>query len=148
MPEELYDREFPSLRTAGWRRTSEPAKYNCIAFVVGDTSRYWWPNLNFPEPDVDYWPQGVPHLETVDTFVLAFATVGFTVCESADLEEGYEKIAIYSHDRIVRHSAIQQANGRWRSKLGPHEDIETTLDGLVGPCYGNIAVFLRRPTRK
>jgi hypothetical protein len=45
MPEEHYDREFPNLKSAGWTRTSEPANYNCIAFAVGDMSRYWWPNL-------------------------------------------------------------------------------------------------------
>ena len=147
MPEEHYDSEFPNLRTAGWTRTSEPAKYNCIAFVVGDTSRFWWPNLNLSEPDVDYWPDGVPHLESLDAFVLVFATEGFNVCETADLEEGFEKIALYALDRIVRHAAIQQPNGRWRSKLGPHEDIETTLEGLVGPSYGNVAAFLKRPIR-
>ena len=145
MPEEFYDKEFPNLAREGWQRTSEPANYNCIAFAAGDVTRFWWPNLFYPEPADDFWPHGVPHEETVEAFVQAFATCGYVVCEDGCLEPGFEKVAIYALGEMPRHAALQQVNGKWRSKLGPHEDIETTMDGLLGPCYGNAAQFLKRP---
>jgi hypothetical protein len=130
MPEQFYDRDFPNLRTHGWRRTSEPANYNCIAYAAADTSRYWWPNLFFPEPTDDYWPGNVPHEETVAAFVQAFATCGYAICDGGELEPGFEKVALYALHGVPRHAALQQEDGSWRSKLGPHEDIETTLEGL------------------
>lgn len=144
MPEEFYDDDFPNLRDEGWQRTSEPANYNCIAFAAGDLTRYWWPNLAVPEPSDDYWPAGVPHTETIEAFVAALATAGFVLCENGDLEQGSERIALYALDETPTHAAVQQPNGKWRSKLGPHEDIETTIHGLVGPCYGRAVKFMKR----
>jgi hypothetical protein len=145
MPEEYYDTDFPNLRTEGWQRTSEPDTYNCIAFAAGDTSRYWWPNLFLPNPSDDFWPEGVPNALTIEAFVQAFATRGYIICADANLESGFEKVAIYVHGGLPRHAALQQNNGKWRSKLGRHEDIETTLDGLAGPCYGVPTTFMKRP---
>lgn len=145
MPEEYYDTEFPNLGREGWQRTSEPANYNCIAFAAGDLHRFWWPNLYAPEPSDDYWPTGVPNEETVAAFVSALATRGFTPCADGEMEAGFEKLALYALHGTPKHAAVQQPNGRWRSKLGPHEDVETTLQGLVGPCYGDVVQFLRRP---
>lgn len=147
MPEEDYARDFPRLAGEGWVRTSDPANYNCIAFAAGDLSRYWWPNPFFPEPYDDFWPDGVPHEETVEAFVKAFATVGYAPCDDGHLEAAFQKVAIYALAAVPRHAALQQENGLWRSKLGPHEDIETTLPGLSGPCYGDPIQFLRRPRR-
>ena len=144
MPEEFYDIDFPNLRREGWQRTSEPAAYNCIAFAVGETSKYWWPNPAFPDPCDDYWPTGVPNEESIDAFVQALATVGFVLCDSGDPEQGYQKIVLYELNGAPTHAAVLQENGNWRSKLGRHEDIETTLAGLVGPCYGDVAHFLKR----
>ena len=145
MPEEFYDREFPSLRSEGWRRTNEPANYNCIAFAAGDATRYWWPNLFEPEPSDSYWPASVPNHETLDAFIQAFAAHGFLLCEDDAVEPGFDKIALYSLSGLVKHAALQWPNGKWRSKLGPHEDIETTLQGLCGPAYGSVAQFMKRP---
>jgi len=32
----------PNLRKLGFKRTSEPAYYNCIAYAVGDFKTKWW----------------------------------------------------------------------------------------------------------
>ena len=145
MPEEHYHYDFPNLRHEDWQRTSEPANYNCIAFAAGDVTRFWWPNPFFPEPSDDFWPTGTPQEETVAAVVLAFSTCGYAPCEDGTLESGVEKVAIYALRDAVKHAALQQENGKWRSKLGPHEDIETTLKGLIGPCYGQVVQFLARP---
>jgi hypothetical protein len=74
---EWYVIDFPKLRTLGFLRTSEPAYYNCVAFVVGDLQRNWWPGEYSPFWSIDYWPKGVPNEETVAAFQMALATVGF-----------------------------------------------------------------------
>src|SRR5436190_22707584 len=63
------------------------------------------------------------------------------------LEQGLQKVALYGLGGKVTHAALQQSNGRWRSKLGPDEDIETTLSGLVGPLYGEVVAFLKKPNK-
>lgn len=144
MPEEYYDTHFPTLRQEGFKRTSEPAYYNCIAYVVGDLQRKWWPGEYDPVWSDDYWPENVPRDETIAAFVMAMATVGYEPCAEGTLEPEFEKIALYSLGELVRHAAKQQPDGTWCSKLGPDEDIEHTLPGLEGPYYGKVVAFLRR----
>lgn len=145
MAEELYVVDFPNLKKLGWKRTSEPAYYNCIAYVVGDLKRKWWPGEYPPYWSIDFWPKDTPHEETLDAFILALATAGYQPCNDAVLENGFENIAIYALHGVVKHAALQQENGSWRSKLGSDEDIEHTLLGLEGPAYGSVVAFLKRP---
>jgi hypothetical protein len=148
MPEEYYDRDFPNLKKLGFRRTSDPAYYNCLAYAVGDLQRRWWPGEYHPFWSDDYWPAGAPNEETLAAFILALATVQYVPCPDGIREEGVEKIAIYALENgIIKHVALQQVDGTWRSKLGPHEDIEHTLEGLAGPCYGKVAAYLKRPRK-
>lgn len=145
MAEHLYDQDFPNLRTLGFTRTSEPDYYNCIAFVAGDLQRKWWPGDYHPFMSPDYWPTGIPNNETLSAFTQALATVGYEPCSDGNLDIGFEKVAIYALNNEVRHAALQQLNGTWKSKLASDEDIEHTLAGLEGPLYGSVIAFLRRP---
>jgi hypothetical protein len=149
MAEELYPRDFPRIRCERWVKTSYPdASYNCIAFAVGDTNRHWWPNKYFPEDSDDYWPYpDGPHELTIEAFVLAFRTCGYAPCGDGRFEVGFQKIALYALGTIPKHAALQQPNGKWRSKLGTAEDIETTIEGLAGPLYGEAVLFLKRENR-
>jgi hypothetical protein len=133
---------FPNLAGTGYRITSPPdSTYNCIAWAASVTSDWWW-----PDPDgFDFWPSGIVRECTVDAFILAFATCGFTPCSDGSLEPGWERVAIYATHEGPTHMARQLANDQWTSKLGPDDDIEHTLDGLVSPIYGSIVQFLRRP---
>jgi hypothetical protein len=142
MPEQDYDKDFPNLRTLGFVRTSEPADYNCIAFAVGDLERWWWPSGREDE----YWPLPIPEKATLSTFIDAFATAGFTPCANGDPETGLQKIALFGlQDRRITHAArLQDGKIRWQSKLGPHEDIEHTLEGLKGPCYGAVIAYFSK----
>ncbi len=135
-------RDYPHLTEDNYRKTSdETDQSNCIAWVVGDQTRRWWPHQDY------YWPPGVPYEETVDAFVALFRQQGYEVCENADLEAAYEKVAIYvAEDGLPAHAAIQLASGLWSSKLGEWEDIEhAELGALDCPNYGTARVILKRP---
>jgi hypothetical protein len=144
---------FPNLRRDQYRITSdETPNYNCIAHAAGADNRPWWP--------VDavgvYWPEGVNRAETLEAFVSAYGRQGYAPCDSADHEDGFEKVALYvdgSGEPV--HAARQLRDGKWTSKLGDWEDIEhETLavledDHLAqGRGYGKVAQILRRAAAK
>ena len=69
---------------------------------------------------------------------------GTTITDEA-LEAGYEKVALYALAGVPKHAARQLPGGGWTSKLGELDDIEHTLEGLVGSWYGNVVQILKRP---
>jgi len=77
---------------------------------------------------------------------VAYRVVGYEPCDSAALQVGYEKIAIYADEtQEPRHAARQLPNGSWTSKLGDHFDIEhADLAAISGLVYGEPVVFMRR----
>lgn len=119
-------------------------EYNCIAWAAGETDRFWWPDLM----GVAYWPEGVPRQESLEAFVQAYRTLGYEPCDSAAVEFGVEKIAVYVDDlREPKHAARQLPSGKWTSKLGRGEDIEhDALHGDYPPScsYGHVAAILSR----
>lgn len=134
---------FPLLSLADYDVTSpqDPA-YNCIAWAMGDTEHWWW-----PEPRGGYfWPPGVPTVAEVMSFERAFATVGYARCDGPDLEDGIEKLALYLNE-VGRptHAAYQRADGAWLSKIGASEDIvHVELAALDGPVYGSATHYFAR----
>ena len=140
------DFDFPLLRKEGYEVTSPAERdYNCIAWAFGDKSRWWWPDKYLQY----YWPPNVKRDETLESFIEAFKNMGFEICEKAEREEGFEKISIYSKpDHTPTHAARQLENGKWTSKLGQSEDIEHNFDSITGPCYGSVAVIMKRPIQK
>jgi hypothetical protein len=123
----------------------ETSDYNCIAWGIEEDDRWWDPT----DPD-QYWPDGVPRELTLEAFIQAYQTLGYVPCDSAQLEPGFQKVAIYTKpngelDGEPTHVARQLPNGRWTSKLGSLEDIEHELDGLRGFYYGAVAQILKRP---
>lgn len=78
-------------------------------------------------------------------FVSAFRTLGYEPCDNGNLEDGFEKVAIYELDAEVTHMARQLPSGRWTSKIGRLEDIEHASPiNLEGSEYGTVAQYLRR----
>lgn len=134
---------FPRLRPSDYQITSpESGTYNCIAWAAGQTDRWWE-----PDPfDLYFWPQGAHRGLALEAYVQAFSGLGYVLCQIADLEPGFEKVAIYVDLKgRPTHAARQLPNGKWTSKLGKLEDIEhETLDCLSGSSYGSVALFLRR----
>jgi hypothetical protein len=139
-----FSRVFPQLHPAhcvgGFSNISR--QYNCFAWAASESSRRWEPDQWF----LYYWPDGVPREYTTDAFIAAFQTVGYQVCNSGDLEDNTEKIAIYTNQfGRPTHAARQLENGNWTTKFGHLEDVEhINLVCLCGPAYGNVQVFMKR----
>jgi hypothetical protein len=100
-------------------------------------NEFWW-------PDQACWPARAGKKVTRKSFVAAFATKGYAVCDGPEPEPGYEKIALYEKAGVPTHAARQLPDGRWTSKLGSAHDIAHSLDALTGTVYGAPAMFLRR----
>ncbi len=134
---------FPRLRGADWQVSSQPEdRYNCIAWAANVTTDWWWP----VGPEKTYWPEGVPRLVTLEAFRAAFATLGYVVCAGAELEPGFEKIALFANEQgVPKHAARQQPSGHWTSKLGKMEDIDHALHDLEGTLYGSVVLSMKRP---
>lgn len=141
---ERIEATLPGLRVSSFHVTSPATRdYNCIAWAAGDTAHWWWPDAD-PDAAV-FWPAGGPAEETLDAFVAAFASLGYTVCEDEGPEAGRQKIALFADaDGRPTHAARQLPGGRWTSKLGRAEDIEHRLHDLEGAIYGAVAVIMKR----
>jgi hypothetical protein len=135
---------FPRLVGTEYQVMSPPTrKYNCIAWAASDTTQWWWPD-QVDQPDSSYWPAGAPREETLEAFRLAFATLGYVVCDDDRLEEGYEKVALFALAGVPKHASRQLPSGRWTSKLGESEDIEHALHDLTGLVYGAVVLVMKR----
>ncbi|PYQ29250.1 MAG: hypothetical protein DMF56_13350 [Acidobacteria bacterium] len=140
---EIIEQLFPRLRESGFEITSPPdPTYNCVAWAAGDITRWWWP----AESPFSYWPAEVRRDESVASFLEAFATIGYEITDSGDVETTFEKVAVFaSSDGIPTHVARQLIDGTWTSKLGRLEDIgHTVVNGVSGSEYGNAVLFLKR----
>jgi hypothetical protein len=114
--------------------------YNCVAWAVGVTDAWWWPD------DGRYWPPGVPAELTVSAMTAALATVGYAPCDDGAAEAGFEKAAVYARGGVPTHVAKQLPGGRWSSKLGKDCVVShATTAGLEGAVYGRVVAYLRRP---
>jgi hypothetical protein len=138
-------KECPGLHDeSSFEKTSdETDSYNCVAWIVGDTTRCWWPK-SYGTLVPYYWPFESDS-DDIDVFIKTFGLYGYSVCESAEQEEGFEKLAIYV-DKAGNpaHVAKQLPNGYWTSKCGTWEDISHQLEGLEGDYYGHVSVFMKR----
>jgi hypothetical protein len=136
--------DFPKL--VAWVKTSEATRrYNCIAWAMGDVTRFWWPQVGSFSSGT-YWPHGIPGAETVAAFLKVFRLVGYRPCANGDLEEGVEKVAIYALGGLVKHAARQLPDGQWTSKLGGGLDItHATVGELEAGTYGTVVQYACRP---
>jgi hypothetical protein len=144
---------FPNLRRGEYRKTSEETvSYNCIAHAAEANDLWWWPARG---PGI-FWPPEAPLEETVESFIQAYAAIGYEVCEigSREPEPGFQKIALYvDEDGIPTHAARQLSTGEWTSKLGRSEDIaHRTLEALESGeykmlGYGSAVLILKRPDK-
>jgi hypothetical protein len=141
---------LPNLNENNCAITSPASRtYNCLAWAAGNAAFWWWPD----PAHMYFWPPNVPRELTVDAFVRAYATLGFATCADGNMENGFEKIALYARrmpwgDIEPTHAARQLPNGKWTSKLGPLEDVDhSTVSDLDGPAYGSAVQFLKRPIR-
>ncbi|HVC93843.1 MAG TPA: hypothetical protein VND64_09135 [Pirellulales bacterium] len=135
---------FPGLRGSEYKITGPPDPvYNCIAWAAGATDDWWWPVGDLRKV---HWPTDAPREETLEAVQAAFGTLGYTVCDHAEPEPGYEKVALFANAAsFPTHAARQLENGRWTSKIGQLERIEHSLRDLEGIEYGLVVVAMKRP---
>lgn len=140
----LLEAQIPGLENADYQVTSPSSRaYNCVAWSLDD-SRRWWS----PAPTGGYyWPPHLPVLPGVDAFTAPFRERGYAECDSANLEPGIEKVAIYGDaSGEPTHVARQLSNGWWASKLGMAADIEhASLQAIEGGLFGKALFFMARP---
>jgi hypothetical protein len=136
----------PNLAPEGYEvRSIKTWRYNCIAFAADDVSDWWWPD---PDEDTDaYWPISWRE-ESIDCFIKAYQSIGYEVCGN-EAENGFEKIAIFALNDVPTHAAKQLKDGRWKSKIGPDEDIyHNTLRALEDDNnYGKVVRYMKRPIK-
>jgi hypothetical protein len=133
---------FPNLAQTEYEITSPRTyDYNCIAWALEEDDRWW-----SPTSDEYYWLEGAPTEWSLAAVVQTFGMVGYEACQNADLEPGFQKVAIFTNvSGEPTHAARQLPNGRWTSKLGDWEDIEHELEGIEGEkMYGSVGQILRR----
>lgn len=134
--------QFPNLRPGTYSITSDPTPfYNCIAWAMGDPDNVW-----DPDPTNGYfWPDSAPRIKSIESFTMAFASVGFKLCDGPEFESGYEKISLYTNDlNIPTHAARQLNEDTWTSKIGNDYDISHGYDALNSPIYGEPRYFYSR----
>jgi len=141
--EERLKKLFPGLASCPFFRVTSPKDedYNCIAFAAADEGQWWWPDRQ----GQDYWPDGVPRTWDIESFEMAYATLGFTRCHGPEAEDGYIKIAIYAKGGKPQHAALLVQDGVWTSKLGKLEDVSHSLNAFDGSDYGEAVLFMKKP---
>jgi hypothetical protein len=144
MSRQRLEELFSNLRRSDYSiKSSKSVFYNCIAWAAGDDHTWWWPDAS----GYTFWPDRVPRIVTLDAFIKAFESLGYTVCNNDRYEKGFEKVAIFvDSNQVPTHASKQLRSGIWSSKLGKLEDIEHSLYVVCGPkpAYGSVAVILRR----
>ena len=136
---------FSSLTNTNHKITSpRTSEYNCFAWAAEENDRWWSPSEDLEEY---YWLDGAPKELSLDGITETYRLLGYEPCESSEIEEYFQKIAIYMKDGKPCHAARQLSNGKWTSKLGGWEDIEHELIGLEGIGeheYGYVEQILKR----
>jgi hypothetical protein len=136
LTEHEIERHFPNLSLDNFKFTSlQTDEYNCVAWVI-DKDDDW---IQF------YYDNGNNDVR-VSRYIEYFNSLGFTISNNPNLQEGVIKIAVYSDDsNEFKHVARQLPNGKWTSKLGDWEDIEhETAEVLLGKSYGSRLTIMER----
>jgi hypothetical protein len=89
----------------------------------------------------------LPEDEEISSFIKAFESIGYKLCDNDCLEEDKLKVALYSKPGtdICTHAARQLRTGKWTSKLGASYDIQHASPyTLQGRVYGTVNCILYR----
>src|SRR5579863_4305608 len=104
-------------------------RYNCVAFALGEENVIL--DMGIFAKRIDLAPSGLSNASldhTINGYIILFRHFyQFEVCESAEIEEGFNKIVLYEgigEDGEVGflHVALQLEDGTWKSKMGEYED--------------------------
>lgn len=138
---DLHPRDFPNLGRRFEVIAPFSDRYNCIAWTVGDKTR-WIAPTNGSARVALAWADRL------------YGRAGFTRSSSLDttLEPGVTKVVVYGFTnrqgtiRAIKHAAIQQPDGTWTSKMGHGGLIRhATPQAVSGPLYGRPILVYTRP---
>ena len=138
-----YDKHFEIT-------SPEDSNYNCIAWAYQIKDRWMWPPAGIPARVLDavtYWPDEDTQDADVREFIRAFQLKGYEVCDDAEMEDGFRKIALYVTPGTTEctHAARQLSTGYWTSKLGESYDIQHgTPYTIQGGLYGEVYCIMRK----
>jgi hypothetical protein len=108
-----YKDKFPNLSSENAQKTSDNTEmYNCIAWAYGKDNCCMWPDKLKISLGIAYWPEDIPCEESINAFVELFSGIGYKKCCNKRIERNYEKIAIYTKNKIPTHAAKQLPNGK------------------------------------
>ncbi len=115
--------------------------YNCVMWAL---------HIDHIWKDFGYSDDGYLNPDQTTTpYINFYKENGFVICENALLEDGFEKICIFSNRGNFSHVSRQLADGRWASKMGNYEDIEhSAVTDVGGVGYGNPEFYMKRPFQK
>lgn len=133
---------FPNSKIDPFLITSPDTPfYNCIAWAYGDNTKWYWPDSS----NIYFWPDDIPREEKLEYFILLFEKIGFNICNTGELDNKFDKVAIYCNQLgKPTHAARQLENGFWTSKLGQHFDVTHTVFSMSNGAYGNITIYMSR----
>lgn len=136
--------DFPNLRLDDRFRINSPrtSVYNCIAFALGLTDRWVDPSVNIPG---HWWPplqQSDPYSDK--SLIEVFEFFGFTECEDNNIEDGYDKVALFGNDDVWKHAAKIVDENLEHSKFGNCWDAYHKPESVFGPVYGYIYTYMKR----
>ena len=139
---------FPSLFPENHRVINSPSRlYNCIAWAAGFTDRQLWPGVPELEEEGVQWPADLPQDESLGSVVAFFESLGYQQCDDPDLEDEFEKVAVFADEDDLTHASKQLPSGWWTSKMG-WNGVTIEHDSLAcieGSQYGQAVLFLKRP---
>ena len=136
--------QFPNSFIEPFVITSpETPQYNCVAWALGDIENWW-------EADEDYlWLDTIEFDNNLSTMQSLFKHFGFEPIDKPNLNNGLEKVALFSDDGIYcTHVARQLSTKIWTSKLGISHDVTHTLMALEKGIYGDVVMILQKSNEK
>lgn len=132
---------FPNSQFEPFQQTSAAdPHYNCIAWAANDNEKWYEPDPN----GIYYWPTGISREYTIAAYISLYELLGYEKCDSGELEENFEKVAVYANESLPTHVTRQLSDGRWTSKLGINIDISHSIFSMMNGFYGNVIQYLKR----
>ncbi len=116
---------FPKLTDGNHELTSpKTINYNCIAWAAQNTGRWWQPGM--------FWPIDSPRDDHgIGVLVLAFKKLGFEECDDGELEDGFEKVALYGSALMYTHAARQLLMASGQASLVKSRTLRTRRQTLL-----------------
>lgn len=119
--------------------------YNCIGYAMG--TMYHFVALGRPDGlPWCWWPPKATYSEAPDSLKEAFESLGFVETQDPNVENGFDKVALYEKGGKWKHAARIETDNQYHSKLGIEYDIiHRAGDVFHDVDYGDIYAYMKRP---